>query len=364
MNVTKIELYNFRNYSNYKIDKFTNLNIIIGNNGIGKTSILEAIYLGSLAKTFKTNDDSNIIRYNTDSLKVTIYYYSDFIKKKLEVIIDKKGKKTKINGVLQRRLSDYISQYKVILLSPDELKIIKSSPSIRRNYFNIQISQLNKSFIKYLNDYNNLIKNKNEFLKKLMFNSNLDQKYLDIIDLKLAELGLIVYNYRKEYINRINNNINDYFKKFNIKGNIKINYISDYSVENYEKIILMLKKNRNKDINIGMASLGIHRDDFEFIHNNLNSKDYSSEGTQKLLILAMKLAEINIFKEDYNYKPIVLLDDLFSELDEINKNKIFNALDDSLQIFISTTDIKNINKKIINKAKIFNLNERKKQNEK
>ena len=274
MNITKIELVNFRNYKKKIFDNFSNLNIIIGKNGVGKTSIVEAIYLGSLAKSFKTNNDESIINLNEKYFKIKIHYFDDNYKKNLELYYDQNGKKTKINSKTQKRLSDFISQYRVILVSPDELKLVKSSPNTRRNYLNIQLSQLHKEYIYYLNNYNNMIKNKNDYLKKLMLNSNLDERYLDILDEKIVEEGLKIFEYRKNYIELINKYI--------------------------EKIV----------------------------------------------------------KNEYNIKPILLLDDLFSELDEKNRNNIFKSLDKEVQIFITTTDLKSINKRILNKAKIFNLDER------
>ena len=357
MNITKIELINFRNYSKKIFDKFSNLNIIIGKNGIGKTSILESIYLGSLAKSFKTNNDSTIIKEGENFFKIKIYYFDYGPKNNLEVYLDNNGKKTKINGKIQNKLSDFISKYRIILLSPDELKLIKSSPNTRRNYLNIQISQLHKEYIYYLNNYNNLIKNKNDYLKKLMLNSNLDQRYLDIIDEKIIDEGIKIFNYRKQYINLINENINSIFKNYINKQNIVIKYESDYELNDKEKLIQILKKNRKKEINIGMTDFGIHRDDYIFLQNDNNSKEYSSQGIQKLIILAMKLSEVKIYIKNYNIKPILLLDDLFSELDMKNRNNIFKSLDKNIQIFITTTDLKNINKKIIGKAKIYNLDE-------
>ncbi len=355
MNITKLELQNFRNYKKKNFSNFSNLNIIIGKNGIGKTSIIEAIYLGSLAKSFKTNNDESLIKNNEDYFRIKIYYYDYLVKKNLELFFDKNGKKTKINSKMQKKLSDFISQYRIIMLSPDELKLVKSSPSVRRNYLNIQISQLNKEYLYFLNNYNNLIKNKNDFLKKLLLNNNLDQKYLDVLDEKIAEEGLNIYRYRKKYIDLINKYIKGIFKMYEKNNDIYLNYLSDYELNDKDKIIKQLKKIRNKEINLGMSTFGIHRDDYEFIHNNNNSKDYSSQGLQKLIILAMKLSEVNIFIKEYNIMPILLLDDLFSELDEKNRNKIFKSLDKEIQIFITTTDLKNINKRLLEKAKIYDL---------
>lgn len=359
MNITRLEMLNFRNYKKKNFDNFSNLNIIIGKNGIGKTSIIEAIYLGSLAKSFKTNNESSIINNGNEFFKIKIFYYDYGPKKNLELFLDKNGKKSKINSKIQRRLSDFISQYKIILLSPDELKLIKASPSIRRNYLNIQLSQLHKEYIYYLNNYNLLIKNKNDFLKKLMINNNLDTRYLDILDEKIVDEGIKIYNYRKKYIDSINKYINDIFKNYIKNSDLKLIYISDYECNNKEKLLKQLKNNRKKEINIGMTSFGIHRDDYEFMHNDNNSKEYSSQGIQKLIVLAMKLSEVKIFINEYDTTPILLLDDLFSELDEKNRNNIFKSLDKNIQVFITTTDLKNINKKIIERAKIYDLDERK-----
>ena len=236
--------------------------------------------------------------------------------------------------------------------------LIKSSPNTRRNYINIQISQLHKEYLHFLNNYNILIKNKNDFLKKLMFNLNLDKRYLDILDEKIVEEGMKIYSYRKKYIDMINDYINDIFTNYQQNSKVNIQYISDYEVDDKEKLLNILKKNRNKEINIGMTSFGVHRDDYEFIQNGNNAKEYSSQGIQKLIVLAMKLSEVQIFVKKYEIYPILLLDDLFSELDEKNRNNIFKSLDSKIQVFITTTDLKNINKRIINKAKIFDLDER------
>ncbi len=358
MNVTNLELVNFRNYSKIKFNNFKKINVIIGKNSIGKTSILESIYFGSLTKSFRSSSEDVLIKTNEEFLKVKIRLEESNKTKKLEIILNNTGKKTKINGNIKKKLSEYIFQYRVILFSPDELKILKESPMTRRSYLNIEISQIDKSYIKKLNNYNILIKNKNDYLKKLYLNKNLDLNYIDVLDEKIADLGLDICLSRRNYINDINKFINKKFKKFMPTENIKINYISDFDDLNKREAIKLLKSNRNKEIILGITSTGVHRDDIIFLHNDKNSREYSSQGIQKLIMLSMKLSELEIFIKKYNINPILLLDDLFSELDNINQNKVIEFLNKKVQVFITTTDLNNIDNNLLKKSKIIELKDK------
>lgn len=358
MYVRKIELTNFRNYDKYKLDNLDSLNIIIGENGIGKTSILESIYICSLARSFKSNDDFVIVKKDKDFSKIKIDLEIQNKQKKLDFILTHEGKKTKINGNLKKRISDFISQYKVILFSPDELKIIKDTPNTRRNYLNISLSQINKSFISLLNNYNIVIKNKNDYLKKVYVNSNMSLEYLDILDLKIAELGYEICKLRKEYIDKINKYIKRIFKKFRKSDELFIKYNSQFLNKNVQGIIDLLKKSRNNEIMLGLTKTGIHRDDIEFVHNDNNAKEFSSQGIQKLILLSLKMAELEVLINDYYEEPILLLDDLFSELDIVNQNSILNNLNKNIQVFITTTDIKNIKPSMVRCARVIDLNGR------
>lgn len=358
MNIAEIELINFRNYNKFKINDLDNKNIIIGNNGIGKTSILEAIYVCSLARSFKNTFDNNLINSNKNYLKIKISLEGENKKKKkLEYLLSENGKKTKINNNLKKRISDFIFQYKIVLFSPDELKIIKEAPSVRRNYINISLSQINKTYIKTLNKYNVLIKNKNEYLKRMYLNRNLDPMYLNVLDEKIIDLGLEIYECRKNYIEKVNKYIQKIFRNFKNNDTLQIKYVSQFENKTKKDLVKLFKKYREKEIVLGVSKIGIQKDDLEFLHNDKNAKDFSSQGTQKLIILAFKLAELEILKKEYYEEPILLLDDLFSELDIENQNKIIKFLKNDIQIFITTTDINNVNKKIIKNAKIINLNE-------
>ena len=356
MHIEKIELTNFRNYEKLKLSNLGDINIIIGDNGIGKTSIIESIYVSSIARTFKSNDETVMIKYNSDYFKVKIEINDHEKIKKLDYVLTSNGKKTKINGKLKKKISDYIFQFKVVLFSPDELKIIKESPMVRRNYLNVSLSQVNKTYIKLLNNYNILIKNKNEYLKKMFINSNMDVKYLDILDEKIAELGLDIYNIRKEYVEKINRKIKRIFKKFKKDDNVFIEYVSQFENKSISQIVTMFKKNRNYEETIGFTKIGVHKDDLIFLHNEKNAKEYSSQGIQKLILLSLKLAEMKVLVNDYYESPVLLLDDLFSELDIINQNSIINNLSREVQVFITTTDIKNVKPSLIKKANIIDLN--------
>lgn len=358
MHIRKIELTNFRNYDKFKIDNLEDINVIIGANGIGKTSIIESIYVASTARSFKNNDENVMIKSNSDYFKIKVMVDDEIRTKQLEYLLTNNGKKTKINSRLKKKISDYIFQYKVVLFSPDELKIIKESPTVRRNYLNVNLSQINKTYIKLLNTYNVLIKNKNEYLKKLYINGNLDERYLDILDLKIAEIGSQICLIRKEYIDKINKKIKRIFKKFKKDNEVYVDYQSQFLNKSYDEILMNLKKNRIYEETIGFTKTGVHRDDFVFLHNGKNAKEYSSQGLQKLILLSFKMAELEVLIDDYYEEPILLLDDLFSELDIINQNSIINNLNTKIQVFVTTTDINNVKPNLLKKAKIIDLNER------
>lgn len=355
MYLSKIELTNFRNYEKLKLENLQNINIIIGSNGIGKTSILESIYVCSLARSFKTSDEEVLVNNNSNFYKIKILLKDSEKSKYLEYIYTDKGKKTKINNNLKKKLSDFISQYKVIVFSPDELKIIKESPSVRRNYLNVSLSQINKNYVKLLNKYNVLLKNKNEYLKKSYINANMDSQYLDLLDEKIVEIGLEICNLRNDYINKLNKYIKKSFKKFKKDDDLFIKYESQFLDKTERQLVGLLKKNRKSEMELGFSKTGIHRDDFEFIHNNVSSKDFSSQGLQKLILLSLKMSELEVLINDYYEKPILLLDDLFSELDADNQNSVIKNLNTNIQIFITTTDLNNIKPSIVKKAKVIDL---------
>ena len=355
MQITNLKLQNFRNYDSQELS-FSKNNIIFGKNGTGKTNLVEAIYCLALTKTFRSNNEKIVIKEDKEVTKINGTIQDD-IKNKYELVINKTGKKVKIDNNTYKKISDYISKIKVILFNPNDLQIIKDSPSIRRKLLNVSISQYNNRYLKILNNYNKILKQRNSYLKTMYINGNASKEYLDILTDKLIDLGLEIYEYRKNYIDDINLKINNIYKKIsNIEG-LNIEYISNYNNLSKEKLLKKYKDNLNKDMILGMTKLGVHHDDLIFKIKDNDLKEYGSEGQQKNAIIAYKLSEIEVFKEKINKIPILILDDLFSELDEEKINNILNLIDNDVQTFITTTEIDKVNKKIKENSKLFHITE-------
>lgn len=361
MILRKIKLVNFRNYKNFNISFQKNINIIIGDNAQGKTNILESIYTLALTKSYRTTNDSNLIRLNQEKFIITGETKDERVFKKLSLELYKGNKIAKINDNVINKISDYVGNLYVILSSPDDLQMIKGSPSERRNFLNIEISQLSSNYIKKYNEFNKILKMRNDYLKLLYTNSICDYNYLDVLTDNLIDREVDIYIERNNFINRINEYITDIYKNITGIKDLKIVYETNVEFNNYNsneiKKVLKekYKKNQQREISMGMTLYGPHRDDFTFIIDGNDIKIYGSQGQQKLAFIALKFAEIPIFEEKTGTKPIILLDDIFSELDKSKKNKLIQYIDKDYQVIITSNDTKDISKKILKDANIFKI---------
>lgn len=353
MYLEKIKIKNFKKIINLETELNKNINIFIGNNAQGKTSILESIYVLALTKPSKSVEESELINKTSDFslIKGNLRYEKN--QKEMEVILTNQEKILKINKKKIKKVSDYLTNLNVIMFSPDDLDIIKKSPLVRRNLLNIELCQLFPNYMKVLNEYNKLLKIRNEYLRKNYL--NIDKAYFDIITEKLIDRLIIIRNYREKYIECINSNIEVIYKKIMKTGNLKVNYNKNISFDYKEEIINYYKDNYYNEVDKKMTLFGIQKDDLSFYVDSMDLKDYGSQGQQRVAILAFKLAEINIFKEIKKTYPIVLLDDIFSELDIEKRNNLLKFIKSNIQFIITTTDIKNISDKIVEKASIFKI---------
>ena len=354
MKIQKIKLLNFRNYDNLELEFNPCKNIIIGRNGSGKTNIVEAIYVLALTKSFRGTREDVIIQHDKDITRIE-GEIKDKRKESFKVILDNNKKTVKKGKNVIKRISDYISNINVVLFTSEDLKLIKDTPNTRRKLINVELSQFSNEYLKYLTLYNKVMKQRNMYLKTLYLNGNASKEYLDIITNQLVEYGLKVYEYRKEFIDDISIYITDIYKSITNLDDLKLVYKSDYLNKTKEEILKAYKRSNNSDIRNGQTSLGIHRDDFDFTLTGINLKDFGSEGEQKNAIIALKLAELELFKNKKGIIPILILDDLYSELDKVKINNILNFINEDTQTFITTTEITKLSPKLKRGSKVFKV---------
>ena len=227
--------------------------------------------------------------------------------------------------------------------------MIKDTPSIRRKYLNIAISQLHVDYLKLLGDYNKLLKIRNAYLKKMYLNGNSLQSYLQVLTEKLVDLGMEIYEQRRTYIEQMNGFITDIYEEITGKSNLYVKYISEYDHKSREDLLNLYHKNLKRDLLLGKTNIGIHHDDYVFLLEDFDLKDFGSEGQQKNAVISWKFSEISMLKENKGITPILILDDLLSELDLEKIKNILKFIEEDIQTFITTTEIEKLTSLLINK---------------
>lgn len=356
MRIKKLKVENFRNLENLDIEFSEGVNIIYGNNAQGKTNIIESIYIFSFGKSFRANKDIELLKFDKEYFLSNI----EIMKKDRELEMDfgfdkiSNKKMIKVNGVIQKKISDIIGKLNVVVFKPEDIKIVTDSPSIRRKYIDYLISSISKSYLENITKYKKVMEERNNLLKEIKLrlkgSKNLDEtdsNFLDVYDKLLSKLNCEIYNERKRVIEKLNNYIYDIHLKLteNYINNEKlhIKYVSNVA-EDIEKMYNNLSKLRLNDINKGYTSLGIHRDDYIISINSLDVSIYGSQGQKKSSIISLKLSELKVIEEVIGEKPVLLLDDYMSELDEKRRLKFLDIIED-IQIIITTTHKISINGK-------------------
>lgn len=342
MEVKKIYLKNFRKYFEKEIYFEKGLNIIIGDNAVGKTTIVEAIYFFAIGKSIRTKNNKELINLNKNYTYFFIEYEKNNKTEKIEIYLDNENnKKMILKGKEIKKVYDLISNINVIYFSPDEIKLIKDGPSERRRFMDICISQYNKTYFKKLIIFNNLLKQRNAVLKERIGEEEL-KKQLYVWDKQIIEAERYIVKQRNDFIFFINNEIKNFHNIITDgKEKIEINYESLFKGDNFEEIENKIKtemiKNFKKDILNQYTNTGIHKDDIEIKINNEDIRKYGSQGQQRTATLSLKLAEAIFLEKMTKEKPIIILDDVLSELDKTRQNKLIEILEE-YQTIITTTD--------------------------
>lgn len=360
MFLKKIYLSKFRNYDELLLDFNSSINIIYGDNAQGKTNLLESIYVLGLTKSHRSFIDNNLIKEDSNYSQIKGIINENEIDTSYEIQLQPgKNKVLKINNDSIKRVSDYVSKINIIIFYPDDLELIKGSPNIRRRFINLEISQMYGNYLNILAEYNKILKLRNDYIKLINQGQNVDMNYFQVITDYYIEKAILIYQYRHNFIEKLNEVSKNIFYDISQLEGFHIGYKTSFNFNSYDKenmkeiISNKLKKSYLSEIKLKSTLYGPHKDDLEFFINDKNIKNYGSQGQQRMTVLALKLSEIRIFKEITDKYPILLLDDVFSELDEKRKNNLLKYIEQDIQTIITTTDLSNIDESIINNSKLI-----------
>ncbi len=357
MYIKEIELKDFRNYDDIRISFSDKVNIFLGNNAQGKTNLLEGIYLNAMAKSFKTTHDKELIQFGKEFCRIKTIADIDDEEHITEIIITSQGKKAvNLNGVRIQKASEILERIFIIIFSPEDLKIVKDEPEKRRRFIDRELCLIRPGYYGDLNNYRKALKQRNTYLKEF----EIENSVLDIWDYELSRYGSKIIITRKKFIERINEisrRIHD-----NISGgseNLELKY--EYNVEpqqdtekTAEYFYELLQNNRSDDIKNRNTGKGPHKDDIKISADGIDLRKFGSQGQQRTAALSLKLSEIKLIEEDMGEKPILLLDDVLSELDNDRQTYLINSLGGN-QLFITTTDISGKVARQLPESKVYKI---------
>ena len=369
MRIKSLKLLYFRNYLSMNIDAHPSLNVLVGNNANGKTNIIESIFCLALGRSYRTKSDSECIMFGETATAMSCVVNKN--DKNLDIMlgINNKGKSAKIGGVKKTKLTDFVGELNVVLFSPEDLQLVKGSPSLRREFINREFYQFSRIYHKYYLMYRHLLKQRNSYLKDMRKNpkDEMSLAYLETITSQLAKVAIYITRERVSFVqdiskltyqNMLNISNGQESLKIRYKSSVlealNINDISD-EIFNEESLTKVMLKKSYDDIMRGSTKIGPHQDDLEFYINDLDAKMYASQGQQRSIVLSLKLAEINYLKTKTGTYPVLLLDDVLSELDKNRQLKLLDAINENVQTFITTPSISDIKEDLLEKAKVFKI---------
>lgn len=336
MIIKSIELAEYRNYDFLTLQFDKGTNILFGDNAQGKTNILEAIYVAATTKSHKGSKDKEIIKFDSEEAHIRTYIEKDGVETKVDMHLRKsKSKGIAIDGQKIKKAADLLGLCNVVFFSPEDLSIIKNGPAERRRFVDMELCQLDNFYLYNLNHYNKIVNQRNVLLKDMYMNPGL-RDTLSIWDSQLISFGSKIIERRKLFVEQLNEIIFDIHKKLSGgKEELQILYEPEVSIEDFEK---KLNLNQERDIRSKMTNVGPHRDDFSFYINGVDIRKYGSQGQQRTAALSLKLAEIELVKKITKDSPVLLLDDVLSELDSNRQNYLLNSIGD-IQTIITCTGL-------------------------
>ncbi|RKI85885.1 DNA replication/repair protein RecF [bacterium 0.1xD8-71] len=336
MIIKSLELADFRNYDSLHIDFSKGTNILYGDNAQGKTNILEAIYLSATTKSHKGSKDKDIVNFDKEEAHIRTYLEKDSMEIRVDMHLRKnKTKGIAIDGQKIKKAAELLGLLNVVFFSPEDLSIIKNGPAERRRFVDMELCQLDQFYLYNLNHYNKIVNQRNKLLKDMYFNPSL-RETLNIWDSQLVSFGSKIIERRKLFVEQLNDIIYDIHNKLSGgKEELKVKYEPDVEIADYEQNLLMCQ---DKDVKLKQTTVGPHRDDFCFMVKDVDIRKFGSQGQQRTAALSLKLSEIELVKKIANENPVLLLDDVLSELDSHRQNYLLSTIGD-IQTIITCTGL-------------------------
>lgn len=336
MIIKSIELADFRNYDTLNLTFDRGTNILYGDNAQGKTNILEAIYVVATTKSHKGSKDKDIIQFNKEEAHIRAYIEKEEVETRIDMHLrSSKSKGIAIDGQKIKKAAELLGLLNVVFFSPEDLGIIKNGPAERRRFVDMELCQLDNFYLYNLNHYNKIVNQRNKLLKDLYLNPSLGET-LNIWDSQLVSFGSKIIERRKVFVEQLNEIIYDIHKKLSgDKEELQIRYEPEVSIEEFEHKLAL---SQERDIKLKQTCVGPHRDDFSFYVGNVDIRKFGSQGQQRTAALSLKLSEIELVKKITKDTPVLLLDDVLSELDANRQNYLLNSIGD-IQTIITCTGL-------------------------
>ncbi len=362
MFLAETELRSYRNYTLLLKEWHTGINILLGNNAQGKTNLLESIYVLAMGKSHRTSKDKEWVRFGDPFavIKGKVVRRNGLVT--LDITVTDKGKKARINGLEQRKLSDFIGTLNAVMFAPEDLDLVKGSPNHRRRFMDMEIGQVSPTYLYNLNSYNKILIQRNQLLKEI---ARKEKKVdlLEIWDQQLVDYGVRILLKRSYFIEKlkvwakdIHADITNNREELSIKYQSSLQFLPDTEVEQLkDQYLELLKKQHDKEVIRGISLIGPHRDDLSFYIGDRDVQSFGSQGQQRTTALSVKLAEIELIHQEIGEYPILLLDDVFSELDDQRQSHLLKSIKDKCQTFITTTSIDGISEEILQESRLFHI---------
>ncbi|GHH97923.1 DNA replication/repair protein RecF [Neobacillus kokaensis] len=363
MYIESLSLKNYRNYEELFVEFENKVNVILGENAQGKTNVMESIYVLAMAKSHRTSNDKELIRWDQDYAKIEGRVQKQHSSLPLQLVISKKGKKAKCNHIEQQKLSQYVGNMNVVMFAPEDLNLVKGSPQVRRRFIDMEIGQVSPIYLHDMSQYQKILQQRNHYLKMMQIKKQTDQAMLEILTEQFIQMAVKIVTKRFEFLRLLQNwakpihhGISRGLETLEIQYKPSVEVLEE---QDLSKMVASFEekfgKVRNREIERGTTLFGPHRDDLLFFVNDRDVQTFGSQGQQRTTALSVKLAEIELIHAEIGEYPILLLDDVLSELDDYRQSHLLNTIQGKVQTFVTTTSVDGIDHQTLKGASTFEV---------